>query len=84
LLFRLAELAAHYEIGIAPSRDELLSVLDNQDEVAVLISTPGRRYMASDGLNVAATKIQATWRRYRDRLTYLAYRKQRYLLKFHG
>ncbi|XP_076802306.1 IQ domain-containing protein H-like isoform X2 [Clavelina lepadiformis] len=75
---RLADLASHYELEISPSRDELLSVLDNVDEVTKMINSPGRRFLTQDGKHIAATKIQATWRRHRDRQVYLQYRKQRW------
>nr|CAB3256677.1 IQ domain-containing protein H-like [Phallusia mammillata] len=75
---KLAELASQYELEQTPSRDELLGVLENHDDVIQLINTPGRRFQATDGRHMAAAKIQATWRRHRDRKAYLRYRKQRW------
>ena len=73
-------MAVQCEMGPLPTREELLSVLENKDEVSVLISTPGRRFMGQDASHVAATKIQSTWRRYRNRVAYLEYRRQKYAL----
>lgn len=38
----------------------------------------GRLFKQADGKNLAAIKIQCTWRRYRDRTAYLQYRKRRW------
>nr|XP_026689991.1 IQ domain-containing protein H-like isoform X2 [Ciona intestinalis] len=75
---RLAELSRHYELEYQPTRDELLTVLENYEDVLAMISTPGRRFLGTDGRYIAVSKIQATWRRYRDRRAYLQYRKQRW------
>ena len=74
---RLAELAGQFELEQKPNRDEALSVLENYEDILEMMSTPGRRYLAADGKHVAATKIQATWRRSRDRKAYLQYRRKR-------
>uniref|UniRef100_H2YZR9 IQCH-like ATP-grasp domain-containing protein n=1 Tax=Ciona savignyi TaxID=51511 RepID=H2YZR9_CIOSA len=75
---RLAELSQHYELEYRPSSDELLTVLENYDDVMSLITSPGRRFLGADGRYFAASKIQATWKRFRDRRAYLQYRKQRW------
>ena len=38
----------------------------------------GRRFMGPNGLHVAATIIQAMFRRYRDRMNYLDYRRKKW------
>lgn len=78
LSYRLAELSSKYELEHVPEREELLSVLDNFDEVYLLVTTPGRRYRTVNGKHLAATKIQSMWRRYVNRCAYLKYRQQRY------
>nr|KAG5693124.1 hypothetical protein BaRGS_025483 [Batillaria attramentaria] len=72
---RLADLAVEFELEKAPGIPELLSVIVNRDDVEAIIFKPGRRFMGPDGSNVAATQIQSSWRRYRDRSQYLEYRR---------
>lgn len=38
----------------------------------------GRRYLGYNGQQVAATHIQASWRRYKDRFVYLEYRRHKW------
>ncbi|XP_044135306.1 IQ domain-containing protein H [Bufo gargarizans] len=66
------------ELGRTPSVSQLLSVLENRSWVQKLMGRPGQRYKGRDGKEAAARKIQATWRGYRERVAYLAYRRQRW------
>ncbi|KAM4040062.1 IQ domain-containing protein H isoform 2-T2 [Anomaloglossus baeobatrachus] len=66
------------ELGRTPSVAQLLSVLENRAWVQSFLSRPGQRYKGRDGKEAAARKIQATWRGYRERAAYLAYRRQRW------
>jgi len=75
---RLVELASQYDLEQNPNKYELISVLDNHDEVTSLMLSPGRRYLAADGKDAAATTIQSTYRRFTARKKYLVYRKQRW------
>ncbi|PIK48317.1 putative IQ domain-containing protein H isoform X2, partial [Apostichopus japonicus] len=75
---KLADLAIESELSKPPRRKDFLGVIINIDDVRTLIEKPGRRYKGHDGRDVAATKIQSTWRRYQDRLAYLDYRKQKW------
>ncbi|XP_071965031.1 IQ domain-containing protein H-like [Antedon mediterranea] len=75
---RLADLALEYELEKDPSIPELLSVIINKDDVEALIRRPGRRYLGPRGTHVAASKIQSTWRRYKDRQAYLEYRRKKW------
>lgn len=72
---KLADLAVEYELERAPGIHELLSVIVNKDDVEGLIFKPGRRFLGPNGNTVAATQIQSSWRRYRDRSHYLEYRR---------
>ncbi|XP_070208772.1 IQ domain-containing protein H-like isoform X2 [Littorina saxatilis] len=72
---RLADLSVEYELEKAPGLDELLSVIVNREDVEAIINKPGRRFMGPNGSQVAATQIQSSWRRYRDRSQYLEYRR---------
>ncbi|XP_013393394.1 IQ domain-containing protein H isoform X2 [Lingula anatina] len=72
---RLADLSLEYELDSQPTLDDLLSVIINKEDVESILKRPGRRYLGPDGEFAAATKIQATWKRFRDRRKYLEYRR---------
>ncbi|PFX15030.1 IQ domain-containing protein H [Stylophora pistillata] len=55
-----------------------LTCILNADDVEKIIKTPGRRYLGPRGTEMAAVKIQSTWRRYKDRSAYLLYRKRKW------
>ncbi|XP_043933816.1 IQ domain-containing protein H isoform X2 [Protopterus annectens] len=75
---KVAELALHMEINCKYSKEDFLSVLENKAAVQELLECPGQRYKGQNGTEMAAVKIQSTWRRYRDRNTYLKYRQQKW------
>ncbi|XP_030621174.1 LOW QUALITY PROTEIN: IQ motif-containing protein H [Chanos chanos] len=56
----------------------LLSVLENREEVWKLLRQPGRRYKGEGGVEAAAIRIQACWRRYYTRAAYLAQRRRKW------
>ncbi|XP_070763876.1 IQ motif-containing protein H [Enoplosus armatus] len=49
----------------------LLSVLENWEEVLGLVLRPGQRYKGEGGIEAAAIHIQSCWRRYLARTAYL-------------
>ncbi|KAK3732917.1 hypothetical protein QZH41_012675, partial [Actinostola sp. cb2023] len=75
---RLADLALVFELEQQPSLEHFLTCILNGDDVEKIIKTPGRRYIGPRGSEMAAIKIQSTWRRYKDRAAYLLYRKQKW------
>ncbi|XP_070542843.1 IQ domain-containing protein H-like [Ptychodera flava] len=75
---KLADLSLEFELEKQPTVKDLLSVIINIDDVEAIIKRPGRRFLGPDGEHVAATKIQATWRRYKDRTAYLEYRRKKW------
>ncbi|XP_033634327.1 IQ domain-containing protein H-like [Asterias rubens] len=75
---KLADLAVEFELDKPPTTKALLGVVLNIDDVMALINRPGRRFLGPDGDDVAATKIQATFRRYKDRALYLEYRRKKW------
>ncbi|XP_068131135.1 IQ domain-containing protein H isoform X2 [Hyperolius riggenbachi] len=66
------------ELGKTPTVSQLLSVLENRSWVYNLLNQPGQRYKGREGKTAAALKIQTIWQGYRDRVAYLAYRRQRW------
>ncbi|XP_039268071.2 IQ domain-containing protein H-like [Styela clava] len=75
---RFVEVALEYELEMKPTNEELISTLENAEEVSAIMSKPGRIFCGAGGSEIAATKIQATWRRYKARSTYVTYRRQRW------
>ncbi|XP_038076728.1 IQ domain-containing protein H-like [Patiria miniata] len=75
---KLADLAVEFELDKPPTTKALLGVIMNIDDVMALLNRPGRRFLGPDGEDVAATKIQSTWRRYKDRSQYLEYRRKKW------
>ncbi|XP_014380003.2 IQ domain-containing protein H isoform X1 [Alligator sinensis] len=72
----LVELVPDFELDRRPSRDDILAMIKNRSTVKRLLNQPGRRYKGQDGTEMAATKIQATWRRYQARKAYIHFRQQ--------
>lgn len=75
---RLADLALVFELEQDPTVEHFLTCILNADDVEKIIKTPGRRYLGPKGTEMAAIKIQSTWRRYKDRSAYLLYRKRKW------
>ncbi|KAK2189579.1 hypothetical protein NP493_102g04042 [Ridgeia piscesae] len=75
---KLADLALEFELEKPPTVQDLLTVIVNREDVENIIRRPGRRFMGPNGLHVAATIIQAMYRRYRDRVNYLDYRRKKW------
>ncbi|XP_052277313.1 IQ domain-containing protein H-like isoform X2 [Dreissena polymorpha] len=75
---RLADLAEEFELEQPPSLDDLLSCIVNRDDVENIIYKPGRRFKGPNGRDIASAKIQATWKMYRERSTYLEYRRRKW------
>ncbi|XP_005098111.1 IQ domain-containing protein H isoform X2 [Aplysia californica] len=72
---KLADLSMEFELEKAPGVAELLSVIINHEDVEAIINKPGRRFLGTNGNEMAATQIQSSWRRYRERSQYLEYRR---------
>ncbi|XP_071476565.1 IQ domain-containing protein H-like [Diadema antillarum] len=75
---RLADLAIEYELNRPPSKEIILSMVMNIDDVTTIMKQPGQRFLASDGQHMAVCKIQATWRMHKDRTAYLEYRRKKW------
>ncbi|XP_074862579.1 IQ domain-containing protein H isoform X4 [Carettochelys insculpta] len=74
----LMELISDFELHQRPTRDDLLSVIKNRTTVKRILNQPGQRYKGQHGTEMAATKIQATWRCYKARKAYIHYRQQQW------
>ncbi|KAL4227848.1 hypothetical protein ACF0H5_013286 [Mactra antiquata] len=75
---RLADLAEEFELERPPGIEDLLSCIVNRDDVENVIFKPGRRFKGPNGRDIASAKIQATWKMYRERSTYLEYRRRKW------
>ncbi|KAH0620109.1 hypothetical protein JD844_014720 [Phrynosoma platyrhinos] len=75
---KVMEIIPDFELNQKPTRKELLSVIKNASTVRKLLSRPGQRYKGQNGTEVAATKIQATWRCYKQRKAYIQFRRHQW------
>nr|XP_014347378.1 PREDICTED: IQ domain-containing protein H isoform X2 [Latimeria chalumnae] len=75
---KLVELALDIELDQQPSTDDLLSVLENKAYVKQIFQCPGQRYKGENGREMAAVKIQATWKQYWDRSAYKKFRQRKW------
>ncbi|NWQ80280.1 IQCH protein, partial [Columbina picui] len=73
---KLAEVASDFELNKKPSKSDILSVIKNQSTVEKILNRPGQRYKGQGGTEMAAAKIQATWRCYRARKASVRLRQQ--------
>ncbi|XP_010074988.1 PREDICTED: IQ domain-containing protein H-like, partial [Pterocles gutturalis] len=75
---KLAEVASDFELDENPTKSDILSVIKNHSTVEKILNRPGQRYKGQGGTEMAATKIQATWRCYRARKAYVHFRRQQW------
>ncbi|NXJ55367.1 IQCH protein, partial [Spizaetus tyrannus] len=75
---KLVEVASDFELTENPTKSDILSVIKNQSTVEKILNRPGQRYKGQGGTEMAATKIQATWRCYQARKTYVHFRQQQW------
>ncbi|XP_074773046.1 IQ domain-containing protein H isoform X2 [Athene noctua] len=75
---KLAEVASDFELNKNPTKSDILSVMKNQSTVEKILNRPGQRYKGQGGTEMAATKIQATWRCYQARRAYIHFRQQQW------
>uniref|UniRef100_A0A8C5MM00 IQ motif containing H n=1 Tax=Leptobrachium leishanense TaxID=445787 RepID=A0A8C5MM00_9ANUR len=73
----LREISLNLELGLIPSVNQLLSIVENISSVRKLLGIPGQRYKGRHGRKAAVVTVQTAWRGYRDRKAYLAYRRER-------
>eukprot|EP00116_Pleurobrachia_bachei_P001193 sb/3461455/ len=71
----LVRLAMKYRMEMRPSSEELIDCCTNQVSILSTIATPGQIYKGPQGHQLAASKIQATYRMYQERLRYLEFRE---------
>ncbi|XP_058501678.1 IQ motif-containing protein H isoform X1 [Solea solea] len=77
---RLVEFAQGWDCHWRNARPviNLLSVLENWEEVLGLVLIPGQRYKGEGGTEAAAIHIQSCWRGYTARTAYLHHRRRRW------
>uniref|UniRef100_A0A8C3KSE6 IQ motif containing H n=1 Tax=Calidris pygmaea TaxID=425635 RepID=A0A8C3KSE6_9CHAR len=75
---KLAEVASAFELNENPTKSDILSVIKNQSTVEKILNRPGQRYKGQGGMEMAAAKIQATWRCYQARKASVRSRQQRW------
>ncbi|XP_010145615.1 PREDICTED: IQ domain-containing protein H, partial [Eurypyga helias] len=75
---KLAEVASDFERNENPTQSDILSVIKNHSTVEKILNRPGQRYKGRGGMEMAATKIQATWRGYGARRACVRFRQQQW------
>ncbi|XP_065590429.1 IQ domain-containing protein H [Cyrtonyx montezumae] len=75
---KLVAVASDFVLSENPTRSDILSVIKNRSTVENILNRPGQRYKGQGGTEMAAIKIQATWRRYRARGAYVRLRRQQW------
>uniref|UniRef100_A0A3B4YQM5 IQ motif containing H n=1 Tax=Seriola lalandi dorsalis TaxID=1841481 RepID=A0A3B4YQM5_SERLL len=77
---RLVEFAHGWENGWKKALPviDLLSVLENWEEVQGLVLRPGQRYKGEGGIEAAAIHIQSCWRRHVARTAYLRHCRRKW------
>ncbi|NXX95003.1 IQCH protein, partial [Centropus bengalensis] len=75
---KLTEVASDIVLHENPTKSDILSVIKNQSTVEKILNRPGQRYKGQGGREMAATKIQATWRCSRARKAYVLLRQQQW------
>ncbi|XP_072201804.1 IQ domain-containing protein H [Excalfactoria chinensis] len=75
---KLVEAASDFALNENPTKGDILSVIQNRSAVEEILNRPGQRYKGQWGPEMAAIKIQATWRCYQARRAYVRYRRQQW------
>lgn len=75
---KLVEVASDFVLNENPTKGDILSVIKNRSTVEKILNRPGQRYKGQGGTEMAAIKIQATWRCYWARKAYVRFRQQQW------
>ena len=74
---KLISLADDYQMDLRPKVRDLIKCCSNDIYIFELIRKPGQIYKGVNGPELAAAKIQATYKMYLERERYLSYRKRK-------
>ena len=70
----LSSLSERFKMDVRPPLEQLIQCCSNHESILSLMETPGQIYKGPQGYDLAAAKIQATWRMYAERVRYFEYR----------
>ncbi|XP_070619459.1 IQ domain-containing protein H isoform X3 [Erythrolamprus reginae] len=75
---KVMDLVPDFELSQRATQEEILSVLKNASAVQKFLKEPGRRYKGQNGTEKAISRIQAMWKCYKLRKSYIGFRHRQW------